>query len=513
MAAVSVQDLPVIDTDVLVVGAGPTGLMAGLVLARRGIPAVVIDSKAGPTQESRAVAVQARSMEIYDQLGLAREVLTGGNPAARMQIGQSTQLLGFSLASTQEGSTDFPGIQIFEQSRNEELLSSALDEAGVPVQWRTRLLTTVQNGAANDNSVEALAEGPEGLFRIRSSWCIGADGAGSTIRQEIGASFAGVTNHATFYVGDLRGVSGLPENTLATRFGDESFAVLLPLGPDGHGRIISMVPDETVDEDSALALARSELGIDYERVDWFSSYRVHHRVASRFRKGRMFLAGDAGHVHSPVGGQGMNTGLQDAHHLANLLADVVDGHLEFEAVDRYEEERRPVALKLVRVTDRAFGIVARRGRGIGLLRRGFGAVMARLAPRILRGRLGSRMGGLLGQYRIRYRFPPPGTAPKWAEDTIVGLRLPRVGNNLEALRSFTWQLHSYNRCEAARPSSVPDWFDGPLRFGPDPHGRLRSDRLYIVRPDGYVAAAIPVTDGTADDAELRSSLRTHRIIR
>lgn len=227
----------------------------------------------------------------------------------------------------------------------------------------------------------------------------------------------------------------------------------------------------------------------------------------------MFLAGDAGHVHSPVGGQGMNTGLQDAHHLANLLADVVDGHLEFEAVDRYEEERRPVALKLVRVTDRAFGTVARRGRGIGLLRRGSGAVMARLAPRILRGRLGSRMGGLLGQYRIRYRFPPPGTAPKWAEDTIVGLRLPRVGNNLEALRSFTWQLHSYNRCEAARPSSVPDWFDGPLRFGPDPHGRLRSDRLYIVRPDGYVAAAIPVTDGAADDAELRSSLRTHRIIR
>src|SRR5699024_6057611 len=213
-------------------------------------------------------------------------------------------------------------------------------------------------------------------------------------------------------------------------------------GPNGHGRIISMVPGESIDQETALARARSDLGISYTHVDWFSSYRVHHRVASRFRRGAMFLAGDAGHVHSPVAGQGMNTGLQDAHPLANLLADVVHGHLEHEAVDRYERERRPVALKLVRVTDRAFGIIARRGRGFGLLRRGFGAVMARLAPRVLRGRLGSRMGGLLGQYRIRYRFPPPETAPKWAEDTLVGLRLPRVGSNLDALRSFTWQMHS-----------------------------------------------------------------------
>ena len=128
MASVTVNDLPVIDTDVLVVGAGPTGLMAGLVLSRRAIPSVVIDSKSGPTRESRAVAVQARSMEIYDQLGIVQKVLDGGNPAGRMQIGQEAGLLGFSLESTQAGSTDFPGIQIFEQSRNEELLSSALDE-------------------------------------------------------------------------------------------------------------------------------------------------------------------------------------------------------------------------------------------------------------------------------------------------------------------------------------------------------------------------------------------------
>ena len=513
MATVTVNDLPVIDTDVLVVGAGPTGLMAGLVLSRRAIPSVVIDSKSGPTRESRAVAVQARSMEIYDQLGIVQKVLDGGNPAGRMQIGQEAGLLGFSLESTQAGSTDFPGIQIFEQSRNEELLSSALDDAGTPVRWGTRLIAVLRHGGSGDSSFEALADGPDGLLRIRARWCIGADGAGSTIRQEIGASFEGVTNGATFYVADLHGVSGLPENSLATRFGDASFAVLLPLGPNGHGRIISMVPGESIDQETALARARSDLGISYTHVDWFSSYRVHHRVASRFRRGAMFLAGDAGHVHSPVGGQGMNTGLQDSHNLANLLADVARGHVDEQALDRYESERRPVALKLVKVTDRAFGVMARRGRGIALLRRGVGAVMARLAPRILEGPLGSRAGGLLGQYRIRYRFLSAESASRgWADDAIVGLRLPRADSNLESLRSFTWQLHSYGDSPVSRPD-VPDWVDGPHRFGPDPRGRLRSDRLYLVRPDGYVAAAIPATGGEADQAMLRSALYAHRIIR
>ncbi|MGC2977803.1 FAD-dependent monooxygenase [Brevibacterium sp. FAM 25378] len=512
MATVTVRDLPVIDTEVLVVGAGPSGLMAGLVLARRRIPAVVIDSKSGPTRESRAVAVQARSMEIYDQLGIVQEILDGGNPAARMQIGQDAGLLGFSLESTQSGSTDFPGIQIFEQSRNEELLSSALDEAGASVRWQCRLVAVINNGGADDGSVEALAESPDGLFRIRSRWCIGADGAGSTIRQEIGASFEGVTNGATFYVADLYGVSGLPENTLATRFGDTSFAVLLPLGPDGHGRIISMVPGESIDQETALARAQSDLGISHTHVDWFSSYRVHHRVASRFRRGAMFLVGDAGHVHSPVGGQGMNTGLQDSHNLANLLADVAHEHVDQQSLDRYEKERRPVAIKLVKVTDRAFGVIARRGRGIALMRRGIGAVMARLAPKILRGALGARAGGLLGQYRIRYHFLPAETeSPGWANDTMVGLRLPRANSNLESLRSFTWQLHSYGGSSISRPD-VPSWFDGPYQFGPDIHRRLHSDRLYIIRPDGYVAASVPIKAGTADQEMLRSALRAHRVI-
>src|SRR5499425_876826 len=140
MTTVRMADLPIADTDVLVVGAGPTGLMAGLVLTRRGVPVVVVDQKAGPTRESRALAVQARTMEIYDQLGLADQVLSGAYPALRMQIGKDPPLGGVSIAGLQRGDTRFPGIQVFEQSANEQLLSRSLAAAGTEVLWRHRLV-------------------------------------------------------------------------------------------------------------------------------------------------------------------------------------------------------------------------------------------------------------------------------------------------------------------------------------------------------------------------------------
>jgi 2-polyprenyl-6-methoxyphenol hydroxylase-like FAD-dependent oxidoreductase len=511
VTGVTLSDLPTTDTDVLVVGAGPTGLMAGLVLARRGVPAVVIDRKLAPTRESRALAVQARTMEIYDQLGLAERVLASAYPATRLQIRQETNPLGFSFESAQWGSTRYPGMQIFEQSRNEELLSSTLAETGTGVRWRHRLVDLVDGTDRPEGGIVALVDGPEGLSRMRARWCVGADGAGSAVRRLLDLPFEGVTDDATFWVADLRGVSGLPDGAIAARIGDTTFGVMFPLGPGGHARLISMADTDNVDQESALAAARSDLGLRYTAVDWFSTYRVHHRVAARFRKGSTFLAGDAAHVHSPVGGQGMNTGLQDAHNVANLLADVARGHLDPTALDRYEHERRPVALRLVKVTDRVFGVVARRGRGTAWFRRRFSGLVAPLAPRIFGTPIGARVAGWLGQYRIRYHFGPDNApAPAWADDPVVGLRLPPVGDNPQSLRSFTWQLHTYGT-RAARPD-VPDWLDGPHDFGPDARGRLRPDRLQLVRPDGFVAASLPIRDGVVDETTLRSALRAHRVL-
>ncbi|APX33885.1 2-polyprenyl-6-methoxyphenol hydroxylase [Brachybacterium sp. P6-10-X1] len=503
---------PLLQTDVLVVGAGPTGLMAGLVLARRGVDALVIDGKAGPTQESRALVVQARSMEIYDQLGLAEQVLAGANPARRFQIGAEADPGGVDILAAQTDWTPYPGIQVFEQSRNEELLAATLEAEGHPVRWGHRLVDLESGASAGDEHVEVQAEGPDGPVRIRARWAIGADGASSPVRHDLDLPFEGVTDDATFCVADLWGVAGVPEESLAARFGQQRFAVTFPLGPAGHVRVIWLQGGEDPDPDEALAAVREDLGISYETIDWFSAYRVHHRVATHFRCGAVFLAGDAAHVHSPVGGQGMNTGLQDAHHLANLLADVTAGHLDAVALERYEAERRPVAMSLINATDRAFGVIARPGRGTAFLRRRARDVLATLAPRVLASALGPRLGGLLGQYRIRYHAVADGEpVPRWARDRAVGLRLPPTAANRDVLRSMSWQLHTYG-IEADRPPAAPDWIEGPYAFTPDWNGRLRDDRLYLMRPDGFVAASFPVHAGASATADVREALETYGVV-
>jgi hypothetical protein len=319
-----------------------------------------------------------------------------------------------------------------------------------------------------------------------------------------------VTDDATFWVADLRGVRGLPDKSMAARFGDATFAVAFPLGPAGHTRLVALAPRDDIGQQEALAAARADLGLAYEGVDWFSSYRVHHRVATAFRKGSVFLAGDAGHVHSPVGGQGMNTGLQDAHNLALLLADVRQERLNTAALDRYEKERRPVAVMLVKVTDRLFGFIGRRNRRTALLRRRVSGIGAHLAPRLLSTRFGRRIGGYLGQYRIRYRFAANNApTPTWAADPAVGLRLPPVHDNHVPLRTLAWQVHTYGT-EAPRPE-LPAWIEGPHHFPADQQGRLQAGRLYLIRPDGYTAASLPIHSGHVNNADLQAALAAHEL--
>ncbi|WP_309072540.1 FAD-dependent monooxygenase [Arthrobacter sp.] len=488
-------------TDVLIVGAGPTGLMLAAWLAKLGVNAVLVDGKGGPTRESRALGVHSRSMEIYDQLGVVDRVLAEGYAAVTIRPGYENRSFGaVPIGRFGEGLTPYPGLHVLEQSRNERILLERLEERGGSVEWDHPLTSL----ATDDDGVTAECSGPSGPLRVRARFCVGADGGSSAVRKLSAIPFEGLTNQHTFYVADVLGVRGIAEDSANLRFGAEEFLLGFPMGADGHHRLLGVLrtaPGTDVSESVALQRLDAVFGVTYRERLWFSTYRIHHRVAARFRQGPVFLAGDAGHVHSPVGAQGMNTGLQDAHNLAFKLADVIQGRASESLLDRYESERRPVALRLVNSTDRVFALVtsdrplARTVRRV--LPRLFAPVAIRLVPRLP---IAPRLFGYLSQIRIHYwmndAVPSPdasSTRARRRRGRVVGRRLPWTGPNFEPLRSATWQVHTYGEMDSEVAAAVGHALQVPVHsFAAAADKGLEAGTCYLVRPDGFVAGAAPV---------------------
>lgn len=539
-----------VSTDVLVVGAGPTGLMAGAWCAKLGLQSLVVDGKAGPTRESRALAVQARSLEVYRQLGLAQAVLNGATPATSVSPGFGHRTLGtVRLDRVGQQLTPFPGITIFEQSANEELLAGHLRDQHRPVAWGTsfRSFTTDPWAAGPGRTVTVELDSPEGLVQVSARYVVAADGASSAVRRALDIAFEGATNRFEFYVLDAYGVTGT-ESGITLRASREHFMLAFPLGDDGRGgrrtRLLGILraedrspadPDDGADPVAASPAAEArdearardslaeEFGVRYAGTDWYSTYRVHHRVAAAFRAGRVFLAGDAAHIHSPVGAQGMNTGLQDAQNIVCTIADVLAGREPEDVLDRYEAERRPVALNLVRTTDVVFGAVTSLSPLARLARTRVFPVVApvllRVAPRLP---LGGRMFGYLSQIRIHYWMPgteADRTGPRRRRrGTVLGRRLPWVpdaghtgpvpggdgrGDNHEALNTAEWQVHAYGPAADRWARDLADRHQdraagraGPasgvpvFRFRAAPEAGLPDGTALLIRPDGFVVELV-----------------------
>lgn len=478
-----------LEYDVIVVGAGPSGLMAAVSLATLGVRAVVIDHKEGPTRESRALAFQARSLEIFDQLGIVADALAAGTPAPAICPGYGRRVFGsLSLAKMGTGVTPYPGLFILEQSKTERILGEVVLARGGEIRWgrRMRDLRVLDD----DRGVEVVSEGPTGDETIRARWCIGADGASSPVRKALGLSFDGVTNDLSFFVADARDAVGLVPGAINMRVHGDDFILGFPMGAPGHFRILGVADaPESLPDAQLEQLIQGRLGLGfgilYSDSAWFSRYRAHHRLAEHFRVGPVFLVGDAAHVHSPVGAQGMNTGLQDAHNLAFKLAEVVEGTAASASLDRYESERRPVAAILVKTTDAAFVRLTSRSRIAAFARDRVVPVVAPLALPIVPRLIGTeRLYGYLSQTRIRYRMPAGSE-----RDAAVGRRLPWTGSNHAVLRGANWQVHSYGAPAADCTRVAGAIGADPHSFDPDPHRRLSGRRLYLVRPDGFVAAA------------------------
>jgi 2-polyprenyl-6-methoxyphenol hydroxylase-like FAD-dependent oxidoreductase len=483
-------------TDVLITGAGPTGLVLALWLTKLGVKVRIIDKTAEPGTTSRALAVQARTLELYRQLDLAEAVVARGHrvPAVNLWVrGEPAARLSFENIGS--GLTPYPFLHIFPQDQHERLLIERLQALDVAVERKTELI----GFAEQKNGVIARLRGPDDReLDCAASYVAGCDGARSIVRETIGTGFPGGTYRQIFYVADVEATGAALNGELHVDLDDADFLAVFPLAVQGRARLIGTVRDQRADHADTLTFddvserAINHLKVGVMRINWFSTYHVHHRVTQHFRKGRAFLLGDAAHIHSPAGGQGMNTGIGDAINLAWKLAAVLAGRAPDDLLDTYEAERIGFARRLVATTDRAFSFVTAEGPIADFVR-------TRVAPVLIPMALAFEpvrkfMFRTISQITLNYRGGPlsRGTAGQ----VHGGDRLPWAPvdgvDNFENLATTDWQVHVYGSASAELaawcgahnvPLHVFGWRSAHEMAG------LARDALYLLRPDSYVALA------------------------
>jgi 2-polyprenyl-6-methoxyphenol hydroxylase-like FAD-dependent oxidoreductase len=351
-------------TDVLIVGAGPTGLSLACQLTRYGIDFIVLEKREGVTPYSKALGVHARTLEIYEQMGLAAQAVEEGTIAGRVRLVEAGEPRAeFDLSRVGEGMSAYPYMLVFEQSKNERLLYDYLRSHGKDVDWQTEL----DSFTHSEEGVTAQAVTPGGDRQtIEAKYIVGCDGPGSVVRHTLGLTFEGSTFERLFYVADVRIDWKLPHDALHICLTQNSLVAIFPMKGEKRYRIVGDFP-EGVDREAAdipfeeieqRIRKESQIDLTISDVNWFSVYKVHSRHTSRFSVGRCFLAGDSAHVHTPAGGQGMNTGIQDAYNLAWKLACVLRGHAHARILATYEQERIANAKRLLATTDQMFNIAA-----------------------------------------------------------------------------------------------------------------------------------------------------------
>src|SRR3984885_7733465 len=501
-------------TDVLIAGAVPTGLVLALWLTKQGVKVRIVDKTSEPGTTSRALAVQARTLELYRQLDLAEGVVKRGHktPAVNLWV-KGTNAAHVHFENVGSGLTPYPFLHIFPQDEHERLLIERLEALGIFVERDTELLGFEDKGefvVARLRRRDGAEEGCE------ASYIAGCDGARSPVRQTIGVGFPGGTYRHLFYVADVEAEGPTIDGDLHVDLDESDFLAVFPLAGEGRARLIGTVRDERAEHADTLKFedvsdrAIQNLGVQVRRLNWFSTYHVHHRVAQQFRKGRAFLLGDAAHIHSPAGGQGMNTGIGDAINLAWKLAAVLAGRAHDTLLDSYEAERIGFARRLVATTDRVFSFATAEGRIADILRTRVAPVVFPMAVAFDAGReylfrtvsqimLNSRQGplsrGTAGHVHGGDRLP-------WA---LVG-----ESDNFGSLATMEWQVHVYGsaRTELAAwcaAHNVPlqkfDWRTEYEAAG------LARDAVYLLRPDTYVALA----DGSGDVGVLERYFEDHGI--
>ncbi|MGC5170037.1 FAD-dependent monooxygenase [Microbacterium sp. DT81.1] len=532
-------------TGVLVVGAGPAGLTLAADLLRRNVSVRLIDQAGSPAPTSRATSLTPRTLEVLDDLGIAQELLDTGIRIRTAEAYQG-QNRAFRLTFPETGQTRYPFLLNNSQRQTEDLMTERVRALGGTVERERRLIGLRQDR----KGVVALIDGPAGPEEIHAKWLIGADGGRSTVRNTLGIPFEGKTGtlEETIVLGDVHIDWNLPSDRLYSWFNEDGALLAFPFREPGRWRITAALsPAEEADgrfiEDSIerfTELYQRRTGDTTSRLtdmQGFSVYRVNQRVVDHYRRGRVVLMGDAAHVHTPAGGLGMNTGIQDAYSLGWRLAIAVQRG-DDAAIESYERERRPVALALLSSTgnlQRLWSIRDRRVQhvrdsalqivlNLGPVRRAFfaGAGQLNVTYRA-RSRIGRRSGPRVGDRIPDVRVAHGNTEQSWLHEHLRGtqpvlivLAGDRISNRgvddrLTAL-AHDAQRRSVTLLYVEAPG-VDHAERGGVTTVVDTHGDLhrrfhaRTARSIVVRPDKHIAAISTAHDSAI--LALAESL-THR---
>ncbi len=507
--------------DVLVVGAGPTGLALAAELRASGVSFRIVDRAPDAVHESRALAIQARTLEVLAPLGVSQELVAAGDPATVLLLHSGKRSTQVRLFEEGLDETAYPFLLFLSQAETERILVNRLAARGMEVERDIELLDLVQS----DHEVTCTVRAPRGEDRIRARYVVGCDGAHSAVRRSAGIGFSGMAFPQTFVIADLE-ADGLQAGRIHAYLSDAGMMFFFPLGSPATWRLLTMVPqadraaEPTLESVQAIVGRYTQDPVVLHDPVWLTSFSVHSRRADQFHKGRVLLAGDAAHIHSPAGAQGMNTGIQDAVNLGWKLALVSRGSATADLLASYERERIPVADAVLRMTNRAFRVATSSDPVVRYLRPRVPAVVVPVVARV--GTLRRAGFRTISQLSIRYRRSPLSVEgrPRLRRGPRAGDRLPDGPVTVDGTRSTlhgrlsptqfalllcgpadSWTDHDPGvewpqvQCVRLSASARPGVSADPTGLALGRLGLGEDDVAhYLVRPDGYVGYRAGGTD-------------------
>ncbi|HLZ03103.1 MAG TPA: FAD-dependent monooxygenase [Bradyrhizobium sp.] len=476
------------DTDVLIAGAGPVGLFLANECARRGLRWRLVEARAAQSQHSKALAIFPRTLEIFDMAGIAAPFLEKANRVTWVTAITSGRTL--ARVRFEPAASPYRFVAMVPQDLTERLLAEELPRKGGAVEYDTALVAAEQK----DGRVEVTLDRKGETIRLRASYVVGCDGAHSKVRHLLNLPFAGEAYQDSFLLADVETNDALPADEMQLCPSEFGPLAIFPMSATRR-RIVAMI-DQVEGDAPSLELVRKLLvergprGIEARSLHWSSYFRIHHRQVARLREGRIFVAGDAAHIHSPFGGQGMNTGLQDAWNLVWKLDLAVRGRGSAQLLESYTAERRPVISGVIALTHAMTRALGTRSRVAMVLRNALFPLISRLPP------VQRAFVRRLSQLGIDYRGSPivEGNGERYFDDSLRG------GSGIKS-RFLVLTGDDLDAATVQAAKSLCNEFADIV----EQHSARRPG-LTLVRPDGYIAYAGNAGLGVAAVTSLRAAL-------